>query len=81
MTSNEINNPQSEDPLKVGELRPLKELADELSLNYDSLRKYAQKGRLRAVKFGVQWASTQEAIEQYLASRYDRRATKKEAGP
>ena len=82
MIDNEANNPPSDqDLLKVGELRPLKELAQELNLNYDSLRKYAQKGRLRAVKFGLQWASTRAAIEYYLASRYDRRATSKETSP
>jgi hypothetical protein len=82
MTNNESNNAQREpDLLKVGELRPLKELAQELNLNYDSLRKYAQKGRLQAVKFGLQWASTHAAIEQYLASRYDRSATRKETPP
>ncbi|MEI6179161.1 MAG: hypothetical protein WCP31_00285 [Chloroflexales bacterium] len=65
-----------EDPLTTGELRPLKELAEEMSLNYDSLRKYAQKDRLRAVKFGLQWASTRKAIEEYLGSRYDRAVTR-----
>lgn len=57
------------DPLAIGELRPLKELAAEFPVSYASLRKYAQTGRLRAVKFGNQWASTRAAVEAYLASR------------
>lgn len=57
------------DPLTVGELRPLTELADEFALSYNSLRGYAIRGRLRATKFGHQWASTRLAVEQYLASR------------
>ena len=57
------------DPLTIGELRPLKELAKEFPLTYESLRKYAQTGRLRATKFGNQWATTRRAIEEYLASR------------
>ena len=60
---------QAADPLTIGELRPLKELAQEFPLTYESLRKYAQTGRLRAVKFGNMWASTRYAIEAYLTSR------------
>lgn len=63
-------NPHDQpDPLAVGELRPLKDLAKEFPLSYESLRKYAQVGRLRAVKFGNQWATTRAAVEAYLASR------------
>jgi hypothetical protein len=57
------------DPLAIGELRPLKELAEEFPLSYNSLRTYAKTGRLRATKFGNQWASTRAAVEAYLASR------------
>jgi hypothetical protein len=71
MTSDEPNNiPQEQDPLIVGELRPLKDLALEFALSYNSLRGYAIRGRLRAVKFGNQWASTRQAIEEYLISRH-----------
>lgn len=73
MTHDEPDNTQPEyDPLKVGELRPLKELAAEAGLSYHSLRTYARKGRLKAVKFGSQWATTRKAVEVYLASRYIR---------
>lgn len=57
------------DPLTVGELRPIKELAEEFPLTYHSLRTYAKTGRLRAKKFGNQWSTTRAAIEEYLASR------------
>lgn len=66
-TGDQVN--ESPDPLTVGELRPLKELAQGFPLTYESLRKYAQTGRLRAVKFGNMWASTHAAVELYLASR------------
>lgn len=57
------------DPLTVGELRPLKELAESFPLSYSSLRHYAKLGRLRAVRFGNQWATTRQAVEEYLANR------------
>ena len=69
MTSDETDPPDITDPLKEGELRPLKELAEEFPLSYSALRHYAKAGRLRAVRFGSQWATTRKAIEQYLASR------------
>jgi hypothetical protein len=71
MMSEETKNtlPQH-DPLTIGELRPLKDLAKEFALSYNSLRGYAIRGRLRAVKFGNQWASTRQAIEEYLTSRH-----------
>jgi hypothetical protein len=70
MSNEELNNQQPEqDPLKEGELRPLKELAAEFPLSYHSLRTYAKTGKLRAVKFGNQWATTRKAIEEYLAKR------------
>ena len=55
--------------LPPGDLRPLKELAEEYPISYNSLRRYASTGRLKAVKFGHQWATTRTAIEEYLASR------------
>jgi hypothetical protein len=64
------NDPQEiSDPLTVGELLPLKDLAAEYGLSYNSLRSYAIRGRLRAKKFGNQWATTRRAVEDYLASR------------
>lgn len=60
---------ETTDPLTIGELRPLKDLANEFALSYNSLRGYANRGRLRAIKFGNQWATTRRAIEDYLASR------------
>ena len=55
--------------LSPDELMPLKELAKEYPISYNSLRRYASTGRLKAKKFGNQWATTRGAIEEYLASR------------
>jgi hypothetical protein len=60
---------EEQEPLPAADLRPLKELAKEYPLSYHSLRHYAKIGRLRAVKFGNQWATTRAAIEEYLATR------------
>ncbi len=73
-------NEAQPDPLTIGELRPLKALAEEFPLSYNSLRTYAQTGRLRAVKFGNQWASTRAAVETYLASRKTESIPKKYRG-
>lgn len=54
----------------IGDLRPLKELAAEFGFSYNTLRGYATRGRLRATKFGRQWATTRQAVEEYLASRH-----------
>ncbi len=73
-------NEAQPDPLTIGELRPLKALAEEFPIGYESLRKYAQIRRLRAVKFGNQWASTRAAVETYLASRKTESIPKKYRG-
>jgi Helix-turn-helix domain len=65
----EQEHAEEQEPLPAADLRPLKELAKEFSLSYNSLRQYAYTGRIRAVKFGSQWASTRRAIEEYLATR------------
>lgn len=63
------DNQEPVDPLTMGELQPLKELAQEFGLSYNTLRGYAMRGRLHATKFGHQWASTRRAVELYLESR------------
>jgi hypothetical protein len=67
--SDHHDNQQAPDPLTIGELRPLKELAEHSGLAYQSLLKYAQRGRLRARRMGWIWVSTQAAVDEYLASR------------
>ena len=77
MAEEQTSTEDQRNPLSAGELRPLKELAKEFGLSYNSLRGYAIRGRLRAVKFGNQWASTRQAIEEYLASRHLKNIPKK----
>ncbi len=60
---------EEQESLPAADLRPLKELAKDFSLSYNSLRQYAYTGRIKAVKFGNQWASTRKVIEEYLATR------------
>jgi hypothetical protein len=69
--------PEDIDPLTVGELQPLKELGGEGPLSYESLRKYARSGKLRARRLGYQWFSTRAAINEYLANRSAENVPKK----
>ncbi|MBX0331278.1 helix-turn-helix domain-containing protein [Oscillochloris sp. ZM17-4] len=71
------DDPQQPDSLIAGELKPLTDLAQEFGLSYNSLRGYAIRGRLRATKFGRQWASTRQAILEYLDSRQKEHIPKK----
>ncbi|MEN9935877.1 MAG: hypothetical protein RLZZ387_2456 [Chloroflexota bacterium] len=73
------NNPQHEspDPLTVGELITLKELASEGLLAYSTLRQHARSGRLRAKRMGFQWFSTRAAIEAFLRERQSEHVPKK----
>ncbi|MDP9238243.1 MAG: helix-turn-helix domain-containing protein [Chloroflexota bacterium] len=47
-------------------LIPLSEAAAIAHLHPDHLRKLAQKGYLRATKIGRNWATTREAVREYL---------------
>lgn len=60
---------QSQDPAIRSELRPLKELAAEFSVNYNTLRDAAADGRLQAEKLGPIYVTSRQAVEVYLASR------------
>ena len=78
MTNDDTNNTSSQhDLLTIGELRPLTELGAEGPLSYESLRKYARSGKLRARRLGYQWFSTRAAIDAYLASRHIENIPKK----
>lgn len=78
MTNDETNDPPSQyDPLMIGELRPLTELGAEGPLSYESLRKYARSGKLRARRLGYQWFSTRAAIDDYLTGRHMENLPKK----
>ncbi len=62
--------------LKASELITLKEAAEYSGLSYAYLRKIARTGRLKAQKVGMQWLTTREAVDQYIASRQKRGAYK-----
>jgi hypothetical protein len=61
-------NPQP-DPLTIGELISLAEAAEKSGLSQDSLKKFAQKGRLKAKKIGRNWVTTLASVEEYKNSR------------
>ena len=65
------------DPLTVGELRTLKELAQEGLLAYSTLRQHALNGRLQARRMGFQWFSTKAAIQVFLRERQSEHVPKK----
>lgn len=57
------------DAINTGDLITLAEAAERCELSYNTLRRLAWKGRLRATKMGNIWVTTLEAVEDYLASR------------
>jgi excisionase family DNA binding protein len=57
---------------KASELITLKEAAEYTGFSYHYLRNLANKGRLKARKMGVQWFTTREAVDEYIASRQRR---------
>ncbi|MCG8351368.1 MAG: helix-turn-helix domain-containing protein [Chloroflexales bacterium] len=81
MTDEQQPSPESDqpevDPLTVGELQTLKELAQDGLLAYSTLRQHARSGRLRAKRMGHQWFSTQTAVEQFLRERQAKHIPKK----
>jgi len=70
-------NQNAPDPLTVGELITLKELAKEGLLAYSTLRQHALSGRLRARRLGFQWFSTKAAVEAFLQERQSEHVPKK----
>jgi excisionase family DNA binding protein len=59
----------AEDPLQNEQLISLMEAAVYSGLTHDFLRQLASKGKLRARKFGRNWLTTREAIDEYLQGR------------
>ncbi len=57
------------DPLTVGELITLQEAAEYSGLSKHSLQTYIRNGRLKGVKRGWMWFTTQAAVDAYLNSR------------
>jgi excisionase family DNA binding protein len=52
----------------------LKEAAEYSGLSYAYLRRIARTGRLKARKVGMQWLTTRDAVDRYIASRQQRGA-------
>ena len=63
------DNQEPVDPLTVGELITLQEAAEYAGFDYKTLHNYIKRGRLKALKRGWMWFTTQAAVEEYLASR------------
>ncbi|NNJ12976.1 helix-turn-helix domain-containing protein [Chloroflexales bacterium ZM16-3] len=57
------------DPMTVGELITLAEAAEYAGLAKGSLLVYVKSGRLKAIRRGWMWFTTQAAVDEYLASR------------
>jgi len=66
--------------LKASDLITLKEAAEYSGLSLSHLRHMAQKGRLEARKMGMQWFTTREAVERYIASREKRGRYREDVG-
>jgi excisionase family DNA binding protein len=66
--------------LKASELITLKEAAEYSGFSYRYLVNLAGKGRLEAVKKGMQWFTTREAVDRYIASRKKRGAYREDIG-
>ena len=65
---------------KASELITLKEAAEYSGLSSDYLRDIARSGRLKAVKVGMQWLTTRQAVDDYLATRQKRGAYRDDIG-
>ena len=60
----------AKDPLPpADQLITLGEAADYSGLSYSYLGQIAQKGRLRGWTLGMQWFTTREAVDRFIASR------------
>ena len=57
---------------KASELITLKEAAEYSGLSHDYLIKLANRGRLKAQRYGRFWLTTRQAVDEYLASRQKR---------
>jgi len=55
--------------IKASELITLREAAEYSGLSHNYLIEIANRGRLKAWKYGHFWMTTREAVDEYLASR------------
>ena len=58
--------------LKASDLVTLKEAAAYSGFAYGYLLQLARRGRLKARKLGMQWFTTREDVDEYIASRQKR---------
>jgi hypothetical protein len=72
MSPEDNEHPQTPpiDPLTIGELLSLSEVAKLSGFNQGFLKNMAQKGRLRAKKLGHYWYTTLASVEEYKKSRH-----------
>jgi hypothetical protein len=59
------------------ELLPLAVAAKKYGMAQDSLKKYAQSGKLEAEKLGRNWFTTDKAVRTYLKNRLIKRTLKR----
>mgnify|MGYP001028987679 CR=1 FL=1 len=66
--------------LKASELITLKEAAEYSGFSYNYLLALARRGRLEANKLGMQWFTTREAVDRFIASRQRRGRYREDIG-
>ena len=66
--------------LKASELITLKEAAKYSGLSHNYLIELANRGRLKAQKYGRFWLTTRAAVDEYVASRQKRGAYRDDLG-
>jgi len=77
----DTDQPQSIDPLTVGELISLAEAANKSGLSHAYLKRIANTGRMRAKKSGGTWLTTLAAVEGYLKTRHRGKRTDLDKSP
>lgn len=66
--------------LEALELITLKEAAAYSGLSHNYLIELANRGRLKAQRYGRFWLTTRQAVDEYLASRQKRGAYRDDIG-
>ena len=75
------SQPDTPDPLTIGDLISLQQAAEYAGLTKDTLHNYAKRGRLKAKRLGPIWVTTRAAVDEYLASRELKHISKKHRNP
>ena len=66
-----VNDPAAEEP-KVSELITMREAARYCGRSHGHIKSYAQSGKLRAWKVGMQWLTTKKAVDHFFKTRNER---------